>query len=168
MKKTVLYAGFVLTASLFQGCSGHTLQDLIDGNSTNGSSSEQVVQSNADSTPVAPSQNKALNSISPSTTASDEHEEHRYMQKNTNAWIENEWEPLTEGNTTTTKEDNLTTVPENNMTSSDDINSTGLQYYVDKAEIYFENKEKRDANKTKAPSHVDKINSMPGIGKSSD
>ena len=165
MKKTVLYAGFVLTASLFQGCSGHTLQDLIDGNDTNGSSSEQVVQSNTDSTPVAPSQNKALNSISPSSTASDEHEEHRYMQKNTNAWIENEWDPLTQSNTSSKKVEKPEKVSENNMTNSDDLNSTGLQYYVDKAGIYMENKEKRDANKTKAPSHVDKVNAMPGIGK---
>ena len=160
IKKAIFQIGTMVSISLLQGCSGHALQDLIDGDNntthtTNGSESKKV----------APSQNKALNSISPSTTAGDEHEEYRYMQKDTNVWIENEWEPLTENNASAQKEDSHATVSENNVTNSDDLNSTGLQYYVDKAGIYMENKEKRDANKTKAPSHVDKVNAMPGIGK---
>jgi hypothetical protein len=119
-----------------------------------------------------PSQNSTLQSISPSKTAGDDHEEYRYMQKNTNEWIENEWEPLTEGNATVTKngEDNNTdtksvTVSNEEEVTGDDNSSTGLQYYVDKAGVYLENKKKRDANVTKQPSHVDKVNAMPGIGK---
>ena len=172
LDKTVFHTALILVISLFQGCSGHALQDLIDGDTPN-SSSEKVEQSDTDSKKVAPSQNKALNSISPSTTASDEHEEYRYMQKNTNAWIKEEWEPLTESNISTHSSETAVTKEENNITKSDtnqtakrdDNSSSGLQYYVDKAEVYFENKEKRDANKTKAPSHVDKMNAMPGIGK---
>ena len=157
---TLFYSGILLFVSLLQGCSGHALQDFIDGDK---STTRQT--SELEDTKVAPSQNKALNTVSPSTTASDENEEYRYMQKDTNAWIEDEWEPLTENNASAQKEDSHATVSENNVTNSDDINSTGLQYYVDKAGIYMENKEKRDANKTKVPSHVDKVNAMPGVGK---
>ena len=172
LNKTVLYTTLILVIGLFQGCSGHALQDLIDGN-TNDSPSDKAEHLDTNSHTVTPSQNKALNSISPSTTASDEHEEYRYMQKNTNAWIEKEWEPLTESNTSIQKEkqaaiktdNNITKTDTNESVSKDDNSSSGLQYYVDKAELYFENKEKRDANKTKAPSHVDTINAMPGIGK---
>ena len=173
LNKTVLYTTLILVTSLFQGCSGHALQDLIDGDTTNNSSSEAVGHTKEQSETVAPSQNKALNSISPSTTASDDNEEYRYMQKNTNEWIKKEWEPLTESNTSTEKSDSNENSADRNITNSDtnqtdhadDNSSSGLQYYVDKAELYFENKKRRDANKTKAPSHVDKVNAMPGIGK---
>ena len=154
-----LYLGSAILISLFQGCSGHSLQELLDG------------ESSTDTKTVAPSQNKALNSISPSTTAGDDHEEYRYMQQNTNAWIKDEWEPLTESNTTTNEEkkvEELSSANEHDLSSDDDNSSYTLQRYVDKAGLYLENKEKRDANKTKAPSHVDKINAMPGIGKRDD
>lgn len=161
---TLFYSALLLVISLFQGCSGYALQDLIDGDK---SPVEQT--SGSENQKVAPSQNKALNSISPSTTASDEHEEHRYIQKSTNTWIENEWEPLTESNTSDNievKSDRTMSKSDKNSTVSQENNSSsGLQYYVDKAEVYFENKKKHDANKTEAPSHVDKMNAMPGIGK---
>ena len=176
-KQLLTYLSFILLATLYQGCSGHTLQDLVDGKTDKETPSTSTKNTTTDPKPVTPSQNKALNSISPSSTASDEHEEHRYLQKSTNAWIKNEWEPLTDSNTSTSKEPNQTDQTNNMATksaltdsntsiSSDDINSTGLQYYVDKVDIYMENKKKRDANKTEEPSHVDKINAMPGIGKS--
>ncbi len=167
IKQTVFYSGLIIFLSLFHGCSGHTLQDLIGGDADAG------IQTN-ETKSVSPSQNKALNSISPSRAASDDHEEHRHMQKNISTWIDNEWDPLTEDNATIQKtekleyasDDNIT-VKDNNQTSSGDNNdSFTLQHYVDKAGVYFDNKERRDANKTKAPSHVDKVNAMPGIGKS--
>ena len=161
---TLFYSGLLLLISLFQGCSGHALQDLIDGDKN----ATKQMDGTKDKK-VAPSQNKALNSISPSSTASDEHDEHRHIQKSTNTWLEDEWEPLTESNTSTTnavKADNNISEDDANQTiSQDDNSSSGLQYYVDKAEVYFDNKEKRDANKTKVPSHTEKIDAMPGIGK---
>ena len=167
-----LLSTFVL--SLFYGCSGHTLQDLVDAKTTSESSSEHAAQHKEESILVPPSQNNALNNISPSGSYNDKHAEYRHMQKGTNAWIKNEWEPLTESNTSAKKEASSNIKSKQNGTKSqkikrrsvDDINSTGLQYYVDKAEIYIENRDKRDVNKTKAPSHVEKINAMPGIGKS--
>ena len=165
-----------LSISLFYGCSGHTLQDLIDGKTADKPSSKEVSNGEVEAKPVAPSQNKALNSISPSSTSKAKHTKDRALQKSTDSWLKNDWEPLTDGNTSTDQESNcsleetnssLKAAPTQNR-SSKDINSTGLQYYVDKAGIYMENKEKRDANKTKAPSHTEKINEMPGIGKSKD
>ncbi len=155
-----------LTIALFYGCSGHALQDLVDGKTSSKSPSEEAKS-------VPPSQNKALNSISPSSGANDKHAEDRYLQKSTDRWLQEDWIPLTKSNTSVTQttknnntDTNTTLNNENNKTrTSNDINSTGLQYYVDKAGIYMENKKRRDANKTKPPSHTEKINAMPGIGK---
>ena len=157
----------IFLISLFYGCSGHALQDLIDGDQADISSAKEQTQP----LKTAPSQNEALNSISPSSTAGDEHEEYRYIQKNTNTWIEEEWTPLTEQNQSDTNRnilDNNNTQIESNTSSGnkDDNSSFTLQYYVDKAGLYLENKKKRDANKTKEPSHTEKINTLPAIGKS--
>ena len=149
---------------LFQGCSGHFLQDLVDGKTDNNSSSEQHKEDPAQTSLTPPSQNSALNAISPSSTAQDKHSEYRYMQKSTNTWIEKEWEPITESNTSTVQKTKNNS-DESNITQTQENNATGLQYYVDKAGIYLENKKKNDANRTKAPSHTEKINAMPGIGK---
>lgn len=140
--------------SLVSGCSGHVLGDIVDGDTQ-------------DAATIPPSQNSALQSISPSTTASDAHEEHRIMQKNTNAWLNGEWKMFTESNTSTTEErqSNVENKTDYTVRTADDINSSGLQYYVDKAGIYLENKKRHDANRTKAPSHVEQIDTLPGIGK---
>jgi len=114
-----------------------------------------------------PSQNSALQSISPSKTASDDHEEYRIMQKNTNAWIDGEWTMFTESNTSA-QEKRLEGIenPTGTAVQMQDQNSSfTLQHYVDKAELYLENKKEHDANLTKAPPHYEKVNAMPGIGK---
>ncbi|MGB5964103.1 MAG: hypothetical protein WBF77_10755 [Sulfurimonadaceae bacterium] len=161
----------IVSISLFYGCSGHTLQDLVDRNDDNSSPIESTA-SQTQSKKTPPSQNSALQSISPSKTASDDHEEYRYMQKNTNEWLKKEWDPLTESNpiadTNSHNAANDVSVNDSNLSQSKEDNSSfTLQHYVDKAEVYQENREKRDANKTKAASHVDKVNEMPGIGKKS-
>ena len=145
---------FLFLIILLNGCSGHVLQDLVDGGTN-------------DAAATPPSQNSALQSISPSKTASDDHEEHRIMQKNTNEWINGEWKIFTESNTSTTEErqGNVENKTDDTVRTADDINSSGLQYYVDKAGIYLENKKRHDANRTKAPSHVEQIDTLPGIGK---
>lgn len=140
-----------LLIPLFSGCSGHAFQNLIDGDKTEISS----VKKREERPRTAPSKNRALLRISPSTTASDDHEEYRYIQKSTNSWIQEEWEPLTEQNQSDT-----------NCNTSDTNSSFTLQYYVNKAGLYLENKKRHDANKTKVPSHTEKINALPAIGKS--
>ena len=166
--KLVYYFLFLLLStlfiSLFSGCSGHALQELIDGDHAETSSAKEKPKR-------APSQNSALNSISPSATAGDDHEEYRYIQKSTNTWIKEEWEPLTEQNQSDTNRnisDAKCTQTDANASSQDrdDNSSFTLQYYVDKAGVYLENKKRRDANKTKEPSHTEKINTLPAIGKS--
>ena len=146
-KTALIFTLLTLSAGLFYGCSGSALQNPNDGKS-------------------------ALQSISPSITASDAHEEHRVLQKNTNDWIKNEWEPLTESNNTITKSSNNyntdtqnLVIDDKNQTLGEDGNSSfTLQHYVDKAGLYLENREIRDTNKTKAPSHAEQIDALPGIG----
>lgn len=142
----------------FYGCSGHALQDLIDGG-TEEEKQIKVTEKSQTSTAKTPSKNSALNSISPSATSDDEHVEYRYIQKNTNTWIEEEWEPLTEQNQSDTKSNTIAS--DNNESNA----SFTLQYYVDKAGVYLKNKEKRDGNKSKETSHTEKIDKMPVIGK---
>ena len=148
----------VLTITLFLGCSGHFLQDLVDGKTSDNSSSKDH---NA-----APSSNSALNSISPTSTFDDRHEDERYTL---NTWKE-------ESNST--KQKIKTDVTESNIShdqpsstdelnSSDDDNSSfTLQHYVDELGTYLDEKEQHDENKTKVPSHHEKLESMPGIGTS--
>lgn len=157
------------TVALLYGCSGHALQDLIDGDSQKRSTDTRQEKIDDDKI-VSPSENSALQSISPSKTNSADNEEHRYLQKSTNAWIENEWVPLTEnsaddGNISNSDNKHISVETDSNTTADNDDNSSfTLQYYVDKAGVYLENRAKRDANKTKEPSHVDEVNAMPVIG----
>lgn len=170
LNQTVIF----FTVVLFQGCSGHALQDLIDGNNHK-TSSDISHETAKDDKVIAPSKNSALQSISPSATAGDDHEEYRYIQKNTNEWIEKEWEPLTEANTENEKKSNSDNnnkhkpigIDSNASQESNESNPFTLQHYVDKARIYQKNKEKRDENKTKKPSHSEMIETLPGIGSSS-
>ena len=146
-KATLFFIPLTLTIGLFYGCSGdaYTYAD------------------NVNRAKVPPSQNSALQSLSPSKTASDDHKAYRHIQKSTNEWIKNEWEPLTECNNTITKSNkNYNTVTQE--PALDDANSTAnLQHYVDKAGLFIENRKIRDANKTKAPSHTEKISKLPVI-----
>ena len=50
--------------------------------------------------------------------------------------------------------------------SEDDNSSFTLQHYVDELGTYIDEKKQRDANKTKAPSHLKKLESIPAIGSS--
>jgi len=85
------------------------------------------------------------------------------MQNMVNIWIEDEWEPLTENNLSVT-ESNITIHDNVELTIEDDNSTLTLQYYLDKATRYIENRQRRDAHKSKGPSHIEKINKMPGIG----
>jgi hypothetical protein len=147
LKVTQFFIPLTLSIGLFCGCSGDAY----------------TYPNNANSAKVPPSQNSALQSLSPSKTASDDHKEYRYIQKSTNEWIKNEWEPLTEGNNTITKSNkNYNSVTQDPALEGAN-SSTNLQQYVDKAGLFIENKEIRDANKTKVPSHTEKISKLPGI-----
>jgi hypothetical protein len=147
LRMTLFLTPLTLSVSLFYGCSGNAYSYPNDGNSAK----------------VSPSQNRALQSFSPSKTASDDHKEYRFIQKSTNEWIKNEWEPLTEGNNTITKSNkNYNSVTQDPALEGAN-SSTNLQQYVDKAGLFIENKEIRDANKTKVPSHTEKISKLPGI-----
>ena len=169
-QETLLYISFsTFILTLFYGCSGHALQDLIDGDMKEEKQIEVSKESKAP-TSVTPSKNSVLNSISPSATANDKHVEYRYIQKSTNTWIEEEWNPLTEQNLSDTKSNTASSKKDasnSNQTSDNNESNASftLQYYVDKAGVYLENKKRRDGNKTKEPSHTEKVDEMPVVGK---
>ena len=153
----------ISTLYLFQGCSRHVLQDLIDNNHVSNTSSQQELSSPK----KTPSENRALNSISPTSTSDDKHKEHRYLQKSIiNKEINSDddkkkiIQDVTESNIT--KHDNNDSSKYNS--TLDDNSSFTLQHYVDKLGEYMDEKEQRDTNKSKKSSHVEELQSMPGIG----
>ena len=102
---------------------------------------------------VAPSQNSELLNISPNKTATTSG---GAMQNALDRWLKEEWEPLTRS-----------TPDEQNSSASEKgaATSSGLQKYVDKWKVYHDNKEKIDASKPKEISNIEKLESMPVIGK---
>lgn len=95
---------------------------------------------------VAPSQNKALNSISKSNAGK---KKSYYMQKETDAFLDKEWKE------TVGKDKEI----QKKYTDKEDRNFT-IQEYVDKAEVY---NKKKPTNTT--TSNVSKLESLPVIGK---
>lgn len=126
---------------------------------------------------VSPSQNPSLGAISPSTTATSQN---GAMQRSLDSWLKEEWTPLT---TPAASNENLKpsdTAAMNTVQPSTIQNEAGttviavepkdetpftLQKYVDKWKVYTENKAKMDEGKGKEPSHIEKIENMPVIGK---
>jgi len=105
---------------------------------------------------VAPSQNSSLNTVSPSGTAISEGGS---MQRSLDTWLKEEWAPLT-------------TVPSQKEEQSiqsaaqeEGNASFGLQKYADKWKAYHEKKDKMNEGKPKEASNIEKIQSMPVIGK---
>lgn len=92
---------------------------------------------------VNPSQNSALNSVTSSTK-----EKSGAMQSSLDNWMETKWTPSVENN------------PEIKEKYSDKERDFKLQEYVEKAELYA-----KENNESDGDSHVEKINSLPVIGK---
>lgn len=136
---------------------------------------------------VTPSQNSSLGAVSPSATATTEG---GAMQHSLDLWLKEEWKPLTESApavTTTTKPDGTvittkteaaqvvttTTAPDGTAVTTtapvpvepEDTAPFTLQEYADKWKVYNENKVKMNEGKPKEVSHIEKIESMPIIGK---
>ncbi len=138
---------------------------------------------------VAPSQNTSLNSVSPSGTAVSEG---GAMQRSLDSWLKEEWSPLTttapvvktttapDGTviqtktqasqvvtTTTTPEGKVftNTAPATVIPEPADETPFTLQKYADKWKAYHENKAKINEGKPKEASNIEKIESLPVIGK---
>ncbi len=139
---TLLSLSACLTLS---GCSGHGLQDWADETfNDQGESKYQSMQRPSDATEVSPSEDQALNTISPSKTAASQG---GTMQKSLDEWTEKEWTPAIEQNETIKMQD------------EDKDRPFTLQEYVDKAGVYIENKPK-----SSGPSHTEKLDKLPVIG----
>lgn len=116
---------------------------------------------------VAPSQNKSLQTISPSTTAVSEG---GGMQRSLDAWLKEEWTPMTKTvpvETKTTKPDGtvVTTTTMVAVPEPEDTEPFTLQKYADKWKVYHENKVKMNEGKPKEASHVEMVGTLPVVGK---
>lgn len=129
---------FTSVTLIITGCSGHTMQDYADKHFNN---KEEVKAQKQEY--VAPTQNKVLNSVSPT----NQEKKDGAMQKSLDTWLEKEWTPTVEQNETIKK-----------MNEDKNRNFT-LQEYVDKAGAYIKNKPKSDE-----PSMKEKMDTMPVIG----
>ena len=136
---------------------------------------------------VSPSQNPSLQTVSPSSTAASEG---GAMQRSLDAWLKEEWAPMTQSEpvTTTTKASDgtvvtvtkdskqvvtTTTAPNGQVVTTtapaepepEDNTPFTLQKYADKWKVYHDNKAKMNEGKPKEPSHVDMMNTLPVVGK---
>lgn len=136
---------------------------------------------------VTPSQNTTLQAVSPSVTAASQG---GAMQHSLDSWLKEEWTPMTDstpvvmtkmtpdGSVVTTKTEatqvvTTTTAPDGTVVTTtaatapepEDTTPFTLQKYADKWKVYNENKAKMNEGKPKEPSTIDKINSLPVIGK---
>ncbi len=116
---------------------------------------------------VSPSQNKSLQTVSPSTTAVSEG---GGMQRSLDAWLKEEWTPMTKTVPVETK----TTAPDGTVVTTTTIVEVPepennepftLQKYADKWKVYHENKAKMSEGKPKEPSHIEMMGTLPVVGK---
>jgi len=121
-----------------------------------------VLVSCGSSTAVAPSQNSALNSVSPSGK-----EKKGYIQTSLDTWLEEEWTPAVEKDGEIQKKymkkSEIISADENSSeikyVEKEDKTFT-LQELADKSEAYLRAHDTNDTN-----SHIDKLESLPVIGK---
>jgi len=116
---------------------------------------------------VSPSQNKSLQTVSPSTTAVSEG---GGMQRSLDAWLKEEWTPMTKTvpvETKTTAPDGtvVTTTTMVEVPEPEDNEPFTLQKYADKWKVYHENKAKMNEGKPKEPSHIEMMGTLPVVGK---
>ncbi len=116
---------------------------------------------------VSPSQNASLQTISPSNSAS----EGGAMQRSLDAWLKEEWTPLTatpqnpEPKTVSESTPAASATPVPSAAVSQDDEPFTLQKYADKWKVYHENKARMNEGKPKEPSHTEMMNTLPAVGK---
>ncbi len=147
------YLSAILFLSLFLGCTKQPRKP-----------SENQIDNNVSllKPSQSPSDNAALDTVSPHTY------KHGYLQNSYDRWEKEEWEPAMAGEhrsrTSETVVKSTTTVPVTTTESSaqkDDNNFT-LQHFYDKWNRYLEKEEKE---RSPTPSHVERLDAMPAIGK---
>lgn len=132
---------------------------------------------------VTPSQNPSLSAVTPSATATSKG---GVMQKSLDSWLKEEWTPMTSVKTTTAADGTVITTkteasqvittktaPNGTVVTTtapvvqepEDNTPFTLQKYADKWKEYNERKAKMKEGQPKEPSEIDKVNSLPVIGK---
>lgn len=108
-----------------------------------------------------PSSNSALGAVSPNGV---DKAEKGYMQRHYDTWIKEEWEPsaATKPNADSTPETTETLGQAVKIEKNRENTTDGtLQKYVDKWSHYLQTHENES---DRAPSNVDRLDSMPAIG----
>jgi hypothetical protein len=139
-------------------------------------------------TGVTPSQNNNLQAVSPSGTAASND---GAMQRSLDLWLKEEWSPMTTSSSSAGQplgsipkeeldsrlrgndENITTTAPDGKVITTttpvvaEPVDKTPftLQKYADKWKVYHENMAKMNEGKPKEVSNVEKLESMPAIGK---
>jgi hypothetical protein len=132
---------------------------------------------------VSPSQNPSLSAVTPNTAAETKG---GAMQRSLDSWLKEDWAPTTSVKTTTAADGTVTTTkteasqvvttktaPNGTVVTTtapviqepEDTTPFTLQKYVDKWKVYNDNKAKMKEGQPKEPSEIDKVNSLPVIGK---
>jgi hypothetical protein len=92
------------------------------------------------------------------------------MQRSLDVWLKEEWTPMTKTvpiETKTTAPDGTveTTTTMVEVPEPKDTEPFTLQKYADKWKVYRENKAKMNEGKTKEPSHIEMMGTLPVVGK---
>jgi hypothetical protein len=132
---------------------------------------------------VSPSQNSSLSSVTPNSA---DEAKGGAMQKALDSWLKEEWTPMStvkstaaaDGTVITTKTEasqviTTKTAPNGTVVTTTtpvaqepkDTTPFTLQKYADKWKAYNESKAKMREGQPKEPSEIDKVNSLPVIGK---
>lgn len=111
---------------------------------------------------ISPSQNSALNAVSPSTSS----HQGGAMQQALDSWLKEEWTPATQNvPARITSSDGAKTATEEVVTSKNEEQTPfTLQTLADKWKVYNENKAKMKEGKPQEPSHADSLKALPVIG----
>ncbi len=112
---------------------------------------------------VPPSQNPSLQAVSPNAAAASEG---GAMQRSLDAWLKDEWTPLTTPKVAQKKEGEIKNTEEVSTTSkAEDEKPFTLQSFADKWKMYHENEAKLKEGKPKEASHIEAVSALPVIGK---
>ena len=166
MNNTLKFSLVLLGTSLFLGCSGKniSLQNYADTwfnetskiqhktDNTKAHQSDAAIQSKE--TELKPQKNPAADIAWSSTSKGDVHNKGEgSLQKRLDKWTEEEWKPAFQGDKEQAKKDEAAN------------EHFTFQHYYDKSKNYLEKKERENEGEEKEPSHYEKMQTLPVIGK---
>jgi len=166
MYNTLKFSLALLVTSLFLGCSGKniSLQNYADiwFNDTsdtqheahNTKTDKNNTPTKSERTELKPQKNPAADIAWSSTSKGDVHNKGEgSLQKRLDKWTEEEWEPAFQRDKEQAKKDEAAN------------EHFTFQHYYDKSKNYLEKKERENEGDQQEPSHYEKMQTLPVIGK---